>query len=395
MNLNLTVSRNFHKHRATTKKIVISQGGGRSGKTFSILQLFIMTAIERRGLLLSVVAENLPFLKRGAIRDFKTIMQSIGLWQDEAWNRTNFEYTLPNNSVIEFFSADSSGKALGAARDYLFINECNNVKYEIAFQLLARTRKRCFLDFNPVAEFWAHTEILNNPAFDGQVDFVHSTFLDNQLLDAGIKQTMLARAAIDSNYRTVYIDGQIGSLEGLIFPSINLIDDLPERHEAGVIGLDFGYTQDPTSAIHVIDHAGQWYFDELLYRTGMRNTDINSALTNHKHLTIFADSSDPKSIDDLYLYGLNIHPVVKGADSIQYGIDLMKQQTINVTKRSVNLIKELRNYTYDRDKEGKLINKPIDFLNHAIDAARYGVMMKQRGKHEYHTLPNTDNTRRL
>ena len=113
MNLNLTVSRNFHKHRATTKKIVISQGGGRSGKTFSILQLFIMTAIERRGLLLSVVAENLPFLKRGAIRDFKTIMQSIGLWQDEAWNRTNFEYTLPNNSVIEFFSADSSGKALG------------------------------------------------------------------------------------------------------------------------------------------------------------------------------------------------------------------------------------------------------------------------------------------
>ena len=396
MDIDLKVTRNWRKHQATTKKIVVSQGGGRSGKTFSILQLLILEAINNRNLLISVVAENVPFLKRGAIRDFRTIMDNIfGFWLDENWNRTDSVYDFGNGSKMEFFAADSAGKAVGAARDHLFINEANNVKYEIAFQLMARTRERTFIDFNPVAEFWVHTEILNNPAFDGQVDYVHSTFIDNQMLSDSIKETMLARAAIDKNYETVYIKGEVGSLEGLVFPNINLIDTIPEGGTV-VYGLDFGYSQDPTALVKVIEQGDKIYIDELIYQTGLRNSDISNLMKQHGvNRPIYADSSEPKTIDDLYLMGHNVHPVVKGKDSIMWGVDLMKQKHIHVTKRSLNIIKEFRNYTYDKDKEGKLLNKPIDLFNHGIDAIRYAVMMIQRKRHEYTTADTIDNNRRL
>lgn len=389
----IDITTNFEKHNATTKKIVISQGGGRSGKTFSILLILILEAIQLKARLISVVAENVPFLKRGAMRDFKTIMQSSGLWMDSNWNRTDSIYSFGNGASIEFFSADNAGKALGAARDVLFINECNNVRYETAFQLMARTNGRIWLDFNPVAEFWAHTEIMQNDAFRDQFDYVHSTFEDNEMLNDSIRQTMLSRAAIDKNYETVYIKGEIGTLEGLVFSSFELVDEMPH---VDCYGLDFGYTQDPTACVSVAQ-VGEWlYLDEVIYRTGMRNTDIANAMMDAAVMgSIYADSAEPKTIDDLYLAGFNIYPVVKGQDSIMWGIDLMKQYRLRVTKRSTNLIKELRNYTWDKDKEGKQINKPIDFMNHAIDAARYAVMMMQRKRHEYTEIPNYDNSRRL
>jgi len=396
MDIRVKSTNNFHKHYGTASKIVISQGGGRSGKTFSILQIFILLAVNSKSLLLSVVAENVPFLKRGAIRDFKTIMEHMGIWVDDNWNRTDSNYDFGNGSSIEFFSADNAGKAVGAARDYLFINEANNVKYEIAFQLMARTNERTFIDFNPVAEFWAHTEILNNPAFDGQVDYVHSTFIDNEELSDSIKQTMLSRAAIDKNYETVYIKGEVGSLEGLIFPNINLVDAMPEDSGRAIYGLDFGYSQDPTSLIAVLKAGDKLYFDELIYQTGLRNSDINALMQHHKvNSKIYADSAEPKTIDDLYLMGWNIHPVIKGKDSIMWGIDLMKQHHIHITKRSTNLIKEFRNYTYDKDKEGKMINKPIGLYDHGIDAARYAVMMLQRNKHDYQSVDTYTENRRL
>ena len=394
MTIDLDTTRNFTKHREAQAKIVVSQGGGRSGKTFSILQLMILTAIQERGLLLSVVAENVPFLKRGAMRDFRTIMETMGLWVDENWNRTDSAYSFGNGSVMEFFSADNAGKAVGAARDYLFLNEANNIKYEIAFQLMARTKKRTWIDFNPVAEFWVHTDIMNNPAFEGQFDYIHSTFADNGLLDDSIKETMLARAAIDKNYETVYIKGEIGSLEGLVFPNINTVDDMPDGYR--VYGLDFGYSQDPTALVEVMIVGDKLYMNEVIYQAGLRNTDIHRLMLDRGVSgKMYADSAEPKTIDDLYLMGWNVHPVVKGKDSIMWGIDLMKQKHIHITKQSINLIKEFRNYTYDKDKEGKLVNKPIDLFNHGIDAARYAVMMLQRDRHEYRTADTVDNNRRL
>jgi len=389
----MNVTANYRKHQQATKKILISQGGGRSGKTFAIIQIIIIAALQKKQLI-SIVAENVPFLKRGAIRDFKAVLSDTPLWDESWWNKTDSIYSFPNGSQIEFFAADNPGKALGSARDMLFINEANNISYEIAFQLMARTTGRVFIDFNPRSEFWAHTEILQNKAYEGQVDLVHSTFEDNNLLSDSIKETMLARGLKDANYKKVYIDGEIGTNEGLVFDRFVLVDELPTPTR--VHGMDFGYTQDPTSLVGVLIEGDKLYLDEELYQTGMRNSDIVNFMKSENITgTIYADSAEPKTIDDIYLAGFNIHPTTKGKDSIMWGVDLMRQYEIHITKRSLNLIKEFRNYTFAKDKEGKALNQPIDAWNHGIDASRYAVMMLQRNRHEYRELNTFDNTRRL
>jgi phage terminase large subunit len=385
MELNFIATDNWQKHADTTNKIVISQGGGRSGKTFSIIQLLIIHAIQHKNCLISIVAENVPFLKRGAIRDFKQIMTSAGMWQESEWLVSKSAYQFKNGATIEFFAADGAGKALGAARDVLFINECNNVNYEIAFQLMARTSGRIWLDYNPRSEFWVHKEIMQNEAYAGMFDYVHSTFSDNSELPEAIKTFMLARAANDDNYRRVYVQGELGNLDGLIFPSFDLIDELPEPAQA--YGLDFGYTHDPSALVGVLIQGDTLILDEHIYQTGLRNSDIaRIALPIVGRAQVFADSAEPKTIDDLYLAGMNVHPVVKGRDSVMWGLDLMKQYKIKVTKRSIGLIKELRNYTYSKDKEGNGLNQPIDAWNHSIDASRYCVSMLNRQRHEYSTF---------
>jgi phage terminase large subunit len=138
------------------------------------------------------------------------------------------------------------------------------------------------------------------------------------------------------------------------------------------IGLDFGYTNDPTSAIEIYNYNGQRIVNELCYQTGMVNSDIAKILPNH--VTIYADSSEPKSIEEIRRYGKTIKGVTKGKDSINYGIDVMQRQDYLVTSNSQNLIKELRAYCWDSDKHGTRLNKPIDNYNHGIDALRYHEM---------------------
>lgn len=331
----------------------------------------------------------MPFLRRGAIRDFYRIMTSSGLWKYGVWSKTERTYQFLNGSILEFFAADNPSKSLGSARDHLLINECNSIGYEIAFNLIARTTGRIWLDFNPRTEFWVHKELIQNKNFAGQFDFVHSTYKDNKLLSDQIISTMLSRAAKDENYMRVYIEGQLGSLEGLIFHDITLVDEIPIPQ---VYGLDWGYTNDPTAIVGVHINGDNLYLDEYVYQTGLRNVDIDKLMRQlgiGRTRPIYADS-DPKSIDDLYYLGWNIHSTFKGKDSIIYGIELIKRYRIHVTKRSTGLIRELRNYTWRQDKNGILLNEPIDGYNHAIDAARYAVtmfVMKQQG---YNYAPSID-----
>jgi phage terminase large subunit len=346
-----------------------------------------MAATDKKQLI-SVVAENLPFLKRGAIRDFIDIMNRFTIWQPERWSKVDKVYTFDNGSQIEFFSADSPGKALGSKRDQLFINEADGVPYEIAFQLMARTTGRIFLDYNPRAEFWVHSEIIPTQ----EHDFVHTTYRDNSYLSDSIKAMMLNRATIDENYRRVYVEGLVGSLEGLIFPEFELVEELPK---VSCYGLDWGYTNDPTAVIAIALHEGKLYADEVIYSTGLRNADIDRELRNasvSKTTPIYCDSSEPKSIDDLFLLGWNVYPATKGRHSVSYGIDLMQSYPLAVTKRSTNIIKELRNYTWLADKSGNYINEPIDGYNHAIDAWRYAIMGYQEKQRGYSYVPRERNT---
>ena len=345
-----------------------------AGKTFGILPVIIDKAIKQPNLEVSVVAESIPHLRRGALRDFEKIMKWTNRFVDDRFNKTLLKYEFSNGSFIEFFSADDSSKLRGARRDILYINECNNVTFESYNELAIRTRKEIFLDFNPSNEFWVHTELKD----ESDSDFLILTYLDNEALDQSIvdqiekNREKAATSNYWANWWKVYGEGQLGMLEGVVFNNWQLIDKIPTEARLLGIGLDFGYTNDPSAIIEVYNYNGKRIVNEVAYQTGMLNSDIARLLP--KKVIVYADSSEPKSIDEIRKHGITIKGVTKGKDSINYGIDVMQQQDYLVTSNSTNLIKELRSYIWDTDKSGKRLNKPIDHHNHAIDALRYHEM---------------------
>lgn len=370
----LTRTTAINKILSLKRRIKIIQGGTSAGKTFGILPVLIDKATKEKGIEISVVAESIPHLRRGALKDFLKIMKWTGRYFDERFNKSLLRYEFANGSVIEFFSADDSSKLRGARRDVLYINECNNVTFESYNELAIRTKKEVYLDFNPANEFWVHTELKDEP----DSDFLILTYKDNEALDDSIVQQIeknrlkAETSTYWSNWWRVYGLGEIGMLEGVIFSNWKQIDKVPEEAKLLGIGLDFGYTNDPTAVIEVYNWNGKRIINELAYQTGMLNSDIAKILP--KHVVVYADSSEPKSIDDIKRYGITIKGVTKGKDSVNFGIDTMQQQEYLVTSNSVNLIKELRAYTWDVDKTGKRLNKPIDNFNHGIDALRYHEM---------------------
>ena len=374
-----------NKVLALKRRIKIIQGGTSASKTYSILAVLINKAIIQPNLEISVVAESIPHLRRGALKDFLKILKWTARYDDSQFNKSLLIYQFKNGSTFEFFSADDSSKLRGARRDVLYINECNNVTFESYNELAIRTKKEVFLDFNPANEFWVHTELKDEP----DSDFLILTYKDNEALDNSIVQQIeknRLKAEISSywaNWWRVYGLGEIGMLEGVIFSNWKQIDKLPIEAKLIGIGLDFGYTNDPTAIIEVYNYNGTRILNELKYQTGMLNSDI--AKTLPKNVIVYADSSEPKSIDEIKRYGITIKGVTKGKDSINYGIDVIQQQEYLVTSNSVNLIKELRAYCWDVDKHGTRLNKPIDNNNHAIDAFRYHEMETLGLKRNYGT----------
>jgi phage terminase large subunit len=355
-------------------RIKIIQGGTSAGKTFGILPILIDKCAKEKGLEVSVVAETIPHLRRGALKDFLKIMRWTNRYFDDRFNKTLLRYEFANGSSIEFFSADDASKLRGARRDILYINECNNVTFEAYNELSIRTKKEVYLDFNPANEFWVHKELKDEP----DTDFIILTYKDNEALDESIvsqiekNRDKAATSSYWANWWRVYGLGQVGSLEGVVFNNWKEIDTIPKEAKLIGIGLDFGYTNDPTAAIEIYNYNGTRIINELVYRTGMVNSDIAKILPSG--VIIYADSSEPKSIEEIRRQGKTIKGVTKGADSINYGIDVMQRQDYLVTKQSTNLIKELRSYCWDTDKQGQRMRRPIDHYNHAIDALRYHEM---------------------
>lgn len=366
-----------NKIAALRKRVRIVQGGTSSSKTFSIIPLLITYAIQNPFSEISIVSESIPHLKRGALKDFQKIMMMTDNYKDSNFNRSSLKYTFTNNSYIEFFSVDQPDKLRGARRDVLFINECNNIDFESYQQLSVRTKKFIYLDYNPTNEFWVQTELKD----DIDTDFVILTYKDNEALDPAIVREIekAKEKALTStywaNWWNVYGLGQLGSLEGVVFPNWEQIDTIPNEAKFLGCGLDFGYSNDPTALIGVYEYNGKIIADEMIYSTSLLNSDIIKLMKQDKRLPIWADSAEPKSIEEIRRAGFNIKAVVKGADSINFGISVLQQRDILVTKQSTNLIKELRNYSWDTDKTGKRLNRPCDDFNHAIDAMRYFAMM--------------------
>ena len=370
----------FRKTTAITKilnlkkRIKIIQGGTSAGKTFGILPVLIDRAARTEGIEISVVAETIPHLRRGALKDFLKIMKWTGRFFEDRFNKSLLRYEFANGSVIEFFSADDSSKLRGARRDILYINECNNVTFDAYNELAIRTRKEVYLDFNPANEFWVHTELKDEP----DSDFLILTYKDNEALDQSIVEQIeknrdkAKTSCYWANWWKVYGEGQLGMLEGVVFSNWKIIDTIPKEARLLGIGLDFGYTNDPTAIVEVYAYNNQRIVNEIVYQNGLVNSDIAKRLP--KNVIVYADSSEPKSIEEIRRLGITIKGVTKGKDSINYGIDVMQRQDYLITNQSVDLIKELRSYIWDTDKTGRRLNKPIDFNNHGIDALRYHEM---------------------
>lgn len=349
------------------KRIRGVAGGTGASKTVSILLALIDTA-QSSNKLISVVSESFPHLKRGVIRDFMNIMKDHGYFDQKNWNMTDCIYSFHTGAKIEFFSADQPGKVRGPRRDILFINEANNISYETYTQLEIRTKEAVWLDWNPVSEFWWYEEILGKM----DCDFITLTYKDNDELDKNIVSTIEARKG-NKNWWRVYGLGQLGEAEGRIYTDWKMIDKVPHEARLERYGLDFGYTNDPTAIVAIYKHDGGFILDEITYLKGLSNKHIADILLNQPSGLTIADSAEPKSIDELIGHGLSVQGSQKGPGSVDQGIQYVQQQRISVTKRSLNILKEYRNYLWETDKEGKHVNVPEHPFSHSMDAIRYGM----------------------
>jgi len=370
--LNLKATNVFERNYNATTKIVVNQGGTRSGKTIALLQILLTQALEGENKILTVVRKSFPSMRISVLRDFINLLNDYNIYNENMHNKSEQIFTFGSNK-IEFVSLDQPQKKRGAKRNILFINECNELSYEDFFQLLIRTTGRIYMDFNPSDEFhWIYDKILTRE----DCTFIQSTYKDNPFLEQTLIDEIERLKETDSNYWNIYGLGERGVSQSIIFPRINIV----EKFDGELLGygLDFGYAVDPSALVEVYKNDDKLYFNELIYERKLTNDALANRfkeLDIDRRIPIYADSSEPKSIAEIHRFGWNIKPTQKGKDSINIGIDILRRYKLYVNKSSTNIIKEFRSYKYEVTKDGIVTTKPRDKDNHGIDAIRYACVM--------------------
>lgn len=353
------------------------QGSSRSSKTYNTLIWLIMYCLQKPYTRLSIVRATLPAIKGSVFIDFKEILHRMGIWDENAMHKSEFIYKFANGSWVEFFSTDSEQKLRGRKRDVLFVNEANELSFLEWQQLKMRTTQFTIIDYNPSFsdEHWICA--LNA---DKRTYHFISTYKDNPFLEQQVIDEIESLRHKNASLWQVYGLGLQAVIEGLIFKSFKLVKEIPVTAKRRWFGIDFGFTNDPTAICEVAVADDTIYIDEIAYNTQMLSSDIIRVIKEQPDkLKVISESADPRLIQEIYRAGINIHPVKKFSGSIEAGISKMLEYSIAITERSVNVIKEFKNYTYKQDKEGKWLNAPIDCYNHAIDAVRYVVMNELLG----------------
>ena len=353
----------------SNKKIIVEQGGTRSGKTYNILLFIVFEyCLNNTGKTITICRKTFPSVRATVMRDFIDILKIYQLYREENHNKSSSEYTL-NNNLVEFISVDQPQKIRGRKRDLLFINEANELDFEDWQQLIFRTQEKIIIDYNPSDEYhWIYDKVLNRE----DVEFYKTTYLDNPFLESSIKKEIERLRYTDEQYWQIYGLGEKGISKATIF-NYHEVGSIPENADFIAFGSDAGYTNDPTTLVSVYKQDYNLYIQEHLYRTMMTTKDISDV---YKEVgvgrnPIYFDSAEPRLIDELRRMGWNVQPSVKGRDSVNAGIDLLKRFKIHITSDSHNVIQEFRNYKWMEDKSGKLTNTPIDKNNHTTDAVRY------------------------
>ena len=362
----------FEANYHTTAEIVVNQGGTSSGKTYSILQVLMLYAVAQQRKVITVVGQDIPNLKSGALRDALTITDESDTIKNAilSYNKSERVFQFRNGSIIEFRSYADPQDAKSGKRDYLFINEANGISWDIYQELSLRTKTRIYIDYNPNAEFWVHDRLIGRK----NVQLIISDHRHNPFLSTKMRQKIESIKNEDIELWKVYARGLTGKISGLVLNNWQLCDDIPPRAKLVAIGLDFGFTNDETGCLAVFKQNGELWVDELFYETGLTNPDIAKQLSTiglSKNALIVADSAEPKSIEELRRLGWNIVPAKKGADSINISIDILKRYKLNISRRSINLRRELARYKWKTDLAGRTLNEPIDRWNHLIDPLRF------------------------
>lgn len=357
--------------------VLVHQGGTSSGKTYSILQALCDIAISEANRIITVVGQDIPNLKAGSLRDLENIINSSEELKSllVSYNRTDRIFTFNTGSIIEFKSYANAQDAKNGKRDYAFFNEANGIKFKIYNEIALRTKIRVFIDYNPNEAFWVHEYLIGKP----NVQLIISDHRHNPFLSDKVRQKIEALKDIDEELWRVYTRGLTGKIEGLIFRNWIECQEIPKDAEFICYALDFGFTNDPTALIEVYKFNSELYVNEIIYQRGLTNQDIDKlavSLGVNKGRYVVADSSEPKSIEELYRLGWNIHGANKSQGSVNLSIDILRRYRINVTKGSVNLKKELNSYKWAVDRAGNKTNEPIDFMNHGVDALRYAALNK-------------------
>jgi phage terminase large subunit len=372
----------YYHVKNSTARIQVHQGGTRSGKSFSILTAIIELCYlnENAGAVITIVRKTFPAVRATIMRDFFEILEREGIYNVDLHNKSEATYLLFGN-LVEFVSIDQPQKIRGRKRSLLFANEANELDLESWRQLIMRTTgipngPAIIIDYNPSDEFhWIYDHVLTRDDHE----FFQTTYKDNPFLPESTVAEIERLQEADPDYWRVYGLGERGVSRATILTHWKQVVQVPDGWKLLSIGLDFGYTNDPTAIVKVYTDGHGFCLDEVCYATGLTNAAIAQTLRDAEvgKAMIVADSAEPKSIDEIHGHGFNIHPARKGPDSVRSGIDFLRSRPLFITERSVNGIKELRNYKYKEDKNGRQLNEPVDAFNHFVDASRYAVTWNQ------------------
>ena len=358
-------TRNFEAYNKGTRTVV-NQGGSRSSKTWSIAQLFLLALLKEKNIVLSVVRKTLPALRATAMRDFMDIMKEAGIYREERHNKSELIYTAPSGSEIEFFSTDQPRKVRGRKRNMLWLNEANEFTLEDYRQLNMRTTGQVFLDYNPSDQFhWIYDHVITRK--DTKV--IKSTYLDNPFLEKEIVKEIERYKGLDDNYWRIYGLGEVGISETIIYKNWNYCDVMPECDDY-FYGLDFGYNN-PSGLVKVGIKDKEHYVEELLYESFLTNSQLIEKMKTLElgHKYIYCDSAEPQRIEELKKAGFS----AKASDKdVAKGIDTVKSHRLFITKNSVNLLKEVKSYSY-KQKDEIVLDEPVKANDHLLDAMRYAI----------------------